>query len=126
MEVAETDTWTTGTDWQELVSGPPAMEPLPALQREHEQGPWRRLFTGPFVKGRMRDVGLLVILVWLAMGVLLFFAMQLLGYAYQETLAPHLLSGYTERYVGCWFTALFAVALSFFRMLMIWFRYRFC
>jgi hypothetical protein len=87
---------------------------------------WRNLFVGLFITDRPRDIAFLVLLVWLCLGVTLFFTMQLIGFIYQQTLSEHLISGYTERYVGCWFTVVVAVALSFTRLFMIWFRYRCC
>jgi len=118
--------------WDELDPGPSVflddadME-LPSMPaRESHKGAWRRLFTGPFARGRMRDVGIIVILIWLCCGVLMFFFTQLIGFIFQQTLSPILLSGYTERFVGCWFLTLFMLGFSFLRTFTIWFRYRFC
>ena len=118
--------------WTELEAGPsPFMDEedmqLPARAfRESHKGAWRRLFTGPFAKGRLRDAGLIVMFIWLCFGVAMFFTMQLLGFIYQQTFSPTLISGYTERFVGCWFFTLFTLGFSFLRTLTIWFRYRFC
>lgn len=117
-------------DWRELeresfVNKDEIPKPKLKPRRGHKDA-WRNLFVGAFTKSRPRDVPFLVILVWLSMGVVIFFSFQLVGYTYQQTLSPTLLSGYTERYVGCWFVTLLAVLLSFLRMFLIWFRYRCC
>jgi hypothetical protein len=126
------DRYEASDAWAELDAGPSVFlseedMQLPSMpERESHKGAWRRLFTGPFAKGRLRDAGLIVMLIWLCCGVVLFFFTQLIGYIYQQTLSPTLISGYTERFVGCWFFTLFTLGFSFLRTLTIWFRYRFC
>lgn len=119
-------------DWNDLEAAPDIFLkdddfsfPKKPSRTSHSDA-WRRLFTGTFAHGRMRDTGLLVFGIWLLMGVVLFFFMQLLGFIYQQWISATLLSGYAERYVGCWFFTLFCLCFSFVRTIFVWFRYRCC
>ena len=110
--------------WQELEAGPRVQDEMPTVRPPYRRGVWRRLFTTPITQ-QMRDVGLLVIAVWLCAGTALFFAMQLAGFAYQE-LFSLAISAYTQRFIGCWFFTLLLLGVSVVRMLAIWIRYRCC